>query len=118
MGFDYLFDDCLQCPASRFGCGKSSVIKQTLEMQSEHTSATRDPIPADVTDEDSVRSLFKTTVQRYGRVDLLFNNAGIGTPAVDIDALELHGKLAPRRERCNDDLDGDEDAVHRPRLSV
>ena len=29
---------------SRFGCGKSSVIKQTLEMQSEDTSATRDPL--------------------------------------------------------------------------
>jgi hypothetical protein len=30
----------------------------------------------------------------------------------------LHGKLAPRRERRNDDLDGNEDAVHRPRLSI
>jgi NAD(P)-dependent dehydrogenase (short-subunit alcohol dehydrogenase family) len=46
-------------------------------------------IPTDVTDEASVRSLFETTVQRYGRVDLLFNNAGIGAPSVDIDALEL-----------------------------
>src|SRR5271165_5599243 len=48
-----------------------------------------DAIPTDVTDEASVRSLFETTVQRYGRVDLLFNNAGIGAPSVDIDALEL-----------------------------
>jgi NAD(P)-dependent dehydrogenase (short-subunit alcohol dehydrogenase family) len=48
-----------------------------------------DSIPTDVTDEASVRSLFETTVQRYGRVDLLFNNAGIGAPSVDIDALEL-----------------------------
>ncbi len=48
-----------------------------------------DAIPTDVTDEASVRSLFETTVQRYGRVDLLFNNAGTGTPSVDIDALEL-----------------------------
>jgi len=30
----------------------------------------------------------------------------------------LHGELAPRRERRNDDLDADEDAVHRPRLSI
>ena len=28
-------------------------------------------------------------MQRYGRVDLLFNNAGTGAPSVDIDALEL-----------------------------
>jgi len=48
-----------------------------------------DAIPTDVTDEASVRSLFRATVQRYNRVDLLFNNAGIGAPAVDIDALEL-----------------------------
>jgi NAD(P)-dependent dehydrogenase (short-subunit alcohol dehydrogenase family) len=48
-----------------------------------------DAIPTDVTDEASVRRLFETTLQRYGRVDLLFNNAGIGAPSVDIDALEL-----------------------------
>jgi NAD(P)-dependent dehydrogenase (short-subunit alcohol dehydrogenase family) len=46
-------------------------------------------IPTDVTDEASVRSLFDETVQRHGRVDLLFNNAGIGAAAVDIDAIEL-----------------------------
>src|SRR5208337_1626240 len=40
---DYLFGDCSQRAVSRFGCGKSSVIKQTLEMQSDDTSATRDP---------------------------------------------------------------------------
>jgi hypothetical protein len=41
---DYLFSDCSQRAVSEFGCGKSSVIKQTLEMQSEDTSATRDPL--------------------------------------------------------------------------
>jgi NAD(P)-dependent dehydrogenase (short-subunit alcohol dehydrogenase family) len=46
-------------------------------------------VPADVTDEASVRSLFESTVQRHGRVDLLFNNAGVGAPPVEIDALEL-----------------------------
>jgi hypothetical protein len=44
MDSDYLFGDCSQRAVSRFGCGKSSVIKQTLEMQSEDTSATRDPL--------------------------------------------------------------------------
>ena len=38
--FDYLFGDCSQRAVSRFGCGKPNVIKQTLEMQSEDTSAT------------------------------------------------------------------------------
>jgi hypothetical protein len=36
----YLFGDSV----SRFGCGKSSVIKETLEMQSEEISAIRDPL--------------------------------------------------------------------------
>jgi hypothetical protein len=31
MGSDYLFGDCSQRAVSRFGCGKPSVIKQTLE---------------------------------------------------------------------------------------
>ena len=44
MDFDYPFGNFSQPAVSRFGCGKSSVIKQTLEMQSEDTSATRDPL--------------------------------------------------------------------------
>jgi NAD(P)-dependent dehydrogenase (short-subunit alcohol dehydrogenase family) len=47
-------------------------------------------IPTDVTDEASVRHLFEAVVDAHGRVDLLFNNAGTGAPAVDIDALELN----------------------------
>src|SRR6478735_6804573 len=35
-------------------------------------------IPTDVTDPDSVASLFTQAQQRFGRVDLLFNNAGVG----------------------------------------
>src|SRR5271165_601096 len=42
--FDFLFGDRSQRAVSRFGSGKSSVIKQTLEMQREDTSATRDPL--------------------------------------------------------------------------
>jgi NAD(P)-dependent dehydrogenase (short-subunit alcohol dehydrogenase family) len=48
-----------------------------------------DAVPTDVTDEDSVRNLFDGAVERYGRVDLLFNNAGTGAPAVDLDQHDL-----------------------------
>lgn len=48
-----------------------------------------DPVPADVTDEASVRALFATTVERYGRVDLLFNNAGRSAPPVELDEHDL-----------------------------
>jgi NAD(P)-dependent dehydrogenase (short-subunit alcohol dehydrogenase family) len=52
-------------------------------------AGTLDAIPADVTDEASVRQLFDRTVELHGRVDLLFNNAGVFPPAADIDALDL-----------------------------
>jgi NAD(P)-dependent dehydrogenase (short-subunit alcohol dehydrogenase family) len=50
---------------------------------------TLDPMPTDVTNEVSVRSLFDRAVERYGRVDLLFNNAGMGAPARDLDTIPL-----------------------------
>jgi NAD(P)-dependent dehydrogenase (short-subunit alcohol dehydrogenase family) len=46
-------------------------------------------VPTDVADPQSVAALFERTVQHYGRLDLLFNNAGIGAPAVPIDELPL-----------------------------
>jgi len=33
------------------------------------------------------RALFATTKQRFGRLDLLFNNAGIGTPPIPMEDL-------------------------------
>ena len=46
-------------------------------------------IAADVTDEASVKKLFASIKEKYGRLDLLFNNAGTGAPAVEIDQLSL-----------------------------
>ena len=37
-------------------------------------------VPADVSNDEEVAQLFKTVVAKFGRVDLLFNNAGIFTP--------------------------------------
>jgi NAD(P)-dependent dehydrogenase (short-subunit alcohol dehydrogenase family) len=43
-------------------------------------------VPTDVTDPASVAALFGATLERYGRVDLLFNNAGVGlaVPVTDV----------------------------------
>lgn len=46
-------------------------------------------IVSDVTVEAEVDALFEATVARYGRVDLLFNNAGAGAPPVPFDELTL-----------------------------
>ncbi|KAA6123115.1 SDR family oxidoreductase [Cupriavidus cauae] len=47
------------------------------------------PVPADVTDPASVQALFDTIEQEFGRLDLLFNNAGVNAPAVPMDELPL-----------------------------
>lgn len=50
-------------------------------------------VPTDVTDPASVRALFAATVSSFGRVDVLFNNAGMFGPAasiVDIDDGQWH----------------------------
>jgi NAD(P)-dependent dehydrogenase (short-subunit alcohol dehydrogenase family) len=46
-------------------------------------------VPTDVSDEASVHALFDTTVQKFGRVDVLFNNAGVGAPAVPLEELTV-----------------------------
>ena len=43
--------------------------------------------PADVTDPASVRSLFASAQEVFGRLDVLFNNAGRGAPGVPMDEL-------------------------------
>jgi NAD(P)-dependent dehydrogenase (short-subunit alcohol dehydrogenase family) len=42
-------------------------------------------VPADITDAAAVRALFAQTRDRFGRLDLLFNNAGISAPAVVLE---------------------------------
>ncbi|HLI11552.1 MAG TPA: SDR family oxidoreductase [Alphaproteobacteria bacterium] len=44
-------------------------------------------VPTDVTDPASVRALFAKTKETFGRLDVLFNNAGIGAPAVPLEEL-------------------------------
>src|ERR1700742_3710345 len=46
-------------------------------------------VPADVGDPVSVKALFAQTRSRFGRLDLLFNNAGIGAPAIPIEDLSF-----------------------------
>lgn len=46
-------------------------------------------ITCDVADATAVEDAFAQVVAHYGRLDFLFNNAGIGAPAVPIDELPL-----------------------------
>jgi NAD(P)-dependent dehydrogenase (short-subunit alcohol dehydrogenase family) len=44
-------------------------------------------VAADVGDPESVRTLFRAAQDRFGRLDLLFNNAGMGAPAMPMEDL-------------------------------
>ena len=46
-------------------------------------------VAADVTEEASTRALFERVREEYGRLDLLFNNAGIAARAVPLEELTL-----------------------------
>jgi NAD(P)-dependent dehydrogenase (short-subunit alcohol dehydrogenase family) len=45
------------------------------------------PVATDVRQPDSVRALFRATVEKFGRLDVLFNNAGINAPAIPMEEL-------------------------------
>jgi NAD(P)-dependent dehydrogenase (short-subunit alcohol dehydrogenase family) len=44
-------------------------------------------VPTDVTDPASIKVLFAKTIETFGRLDLLFNNAGVGAPGVPLEDL-------------------------------
>lgn len=46
-------------------------------------------VPTDVTDESSVRALFARISDVFGRLDVLFNNAGVNVPGVPFEDLSL-----------------------------
>ena len=44
-------------------------------------------VPTNVADAKSVEALFAATLEKYGRLDLLFNNAGTGAPPIPMESL-------------------------------
>ena len=62
--------DRLQETAAEAGAGERALI-----------------VPTDVTDPTAVDELFDRTLEVFGRLDLLFNNAGRGAPRVEFDEI-------------------------------
>jgi NAD(P)-dependent dehydrogenase (short-subunit alcohol dehydrogenase family) len=60
---------------------------QLLETAGGHPDALA--VQCDVTEPDDVERLFAATLQRWGRVDVLFNNAGVFGPAASVDEISL-----------------------------
>jgi NAD(P)-dependent dehydrogenase (short-subunit alcohol dehydrogenase family) len=46
-------------------------------------------VPSDMTDPESIAALFGKVKEAYGRLDVLFNNAGMGAPPVNFEDLSL-----------------------------
>ena len=74
--------------------GWSVVLAGRRAAELEKTAAMADPAqgrvlpaPTDIGDPAAVRALFAKTKETFGRLDLLFNNAGTGTPAIPMEEL-------------------------------
>jgi NAD(P)-dependent dehydrogenase (short-subunit alcohol dehydrogenase family) len=62
---------------------------QKLVEQAESAGQRALAVPTDVRDPASVEALFATIESTFGRLDVSFNNAGIGAPAVPMDELSV-----------------------------
>lgn len=69
--------------------GRRAEPLQALAAHAESLGQTAWAVPTDVTDPASVQALFDGIEKTYGRLDLLFNNAGVNAPAVPMDELPL-----------------------------
>ena len=69
-------------------------LEETAHLAAARAGAAADsvlPVATDVGDADSVATLFGAVRERYGRLDLLVNNAGTGTPPGAVDELTPEG---------------------------
>ena len=62
---------------------------QETQKLGEKTGGKSLPVSADMTDPGSIAALFAKTMETYGRLDVLFNNAGMGAPPVNFEDLGL-----------------------------
>lgn len=46
-------------------------------------------VPTDISNDASIKNLFSQALKKFGRLDLLFNNAGVGAPAKPMEELTL-----------------------------
>ena len=65
---------------------RADALQQTAEMAGA-LSGNALPVPTDATDPAAVKALFDTVHAKFGRLDVLFNNAGTGAPAIPMDEL-------------------------------
>ena len=67
--------------------GRRSGELEKTAAQAKRSDARILAVPADVSKPDDVRALFAKTKETFGRLDVLFNNAGTGTPAIPMEEI-------------------------------
>ena len=65
---------------------RAAELERTAEL-AEPSGGKTLAVPTDVTEPDSVQALFATTKESFGRLDVLFNNAGVGAPGIPMEEL-------------------------------
>jgi NAD(P)-dependent dehydrogenase (short-subunit alcohol dehydrogenase family) len=68
--------------------------REPLELAAAEAGPSSVAIRCDVRDPASISALFAEVDDRFGRLDLLFNNAGVGAPAVPFEDLDLDDWVA------------------------
>jgi NAD(P)-dependent dehydrogenase (short-subunit alcohol dehydrogenase family) len=67
---------------------REAVLAQTVQDAGRHGGSAL-VVPTDVSDAGAVRLLFTTTRDRFGRLDLLFNNAGVAARGAPLEELTI-----------------------------
>jgi NAD(P)-dependent dehydrogenase (short-subunit alcohol dehydrogenase family) len=65
---------------------RADALAETASLAPDRTML---PVPTNVANAQSVETLFARTVEKFGRLDVLFNNAGTGAPPVPMENLTL-----------------------------
>ena len=80
---------CIATAGTRSFCGRRQAVLDEAVAATEPGEARALAIACDIAKQDEVDALFKTAVDRFGRVDLLFNNAGSGYKSTLIDEIPV-----------------------------
>ncbi|MGZ9032549.1 MAG: SDR family oxidoreductase, partial [Burkholderiaceae bacterium] len=67
---------------------RAEALDASIDLAGEHAASAM-AITSDVTGPEAVRALFDSVVARWGRLDLLFNNAGANAPPVPLEDLPI-----------------------------
>ncbi|MHB8730627.1 MAG: SDR family oxidoreductase [bacterium] len=67
--------------------GRRKALLEATARASKAPASRKLIVPADIGDHASVRSLFAKTKKQFGRLDVLFNNAGLNAPGIPLEDL-------------------------------